>query len=135
MLKKTIKYVDYDGNEREEDFYFNISRAEVMEMELGVEGGYTAMINKIVASQDAPTIMKTFTRFILDSYGVKSPDGKRFVKSEELRNEFESTEAYSVLFMELCTDSESATNFVNAVLPKPKESDKPEMTVVSKPQD
>ena len=135
MLKKTIKYTDYMGNEREEDFYFNLSQAEVMEMEFGVDGGYTAMINRIVANQDAPTIMKTFKKFILDSYGVKTPDGRGFMKSEQLSNEFMATEAYSVLFMELCTDAEAATNFVNAVLPKPKDQDKPDLAVISKPQE
>lgn len=119
MLKKTIKYTDYDGNERTEDFYFNLSRAEVTKMEMGVDGGYTEMINRMVSKLDGPSIMNTFERFILDSYGEKSPDGKRFVKNEEIRENFKSTEAYSILFMELCTDSEKAVEFIKAVLPEP----------------
>lgn len=119
MLKKTIKYTDYNGTERTEDFYFNLTRAEVTEMEMGVDGGYTEMINRMVSKLDAPTIMHTFKRFILDSYGEKSPDGKRFLKSEEIRNNFMATEAYSILFMELCTDSEKAAAFIKAVLPEP----------------
>lgn len=117
MYKKTITYTDYNGVERKEDFYFHLSRAKVVEMEAGEEGGYSEMLKRIMDSQDAPSIMKVFKRFILDSYGVKSPDGKRFIQSEELSKEFESTEAYSELFMELCTNAESATEFVNSVLP------------------
>lgn len=118
MLKKTIKYVDYNGNERTEDKYFNLTEAEIVEMEMGVDGGYSAMINRIIAAQDAPTIMKTFKEFILKSYGIKSPDGVRFEKSDEISKAFMETEAYSVLFMELCTNAEAAAAFVNGIIPK-----------------
>lgn len=118
MLKKTITYTDYNGAERTEDFYFNLSKAEVMEMEMSVNGGYAEMIQRIVDAQDAPTIMETFKTIILKSYGQKSLDGKRFVKSEELAAEFSQTEAYSVLFMELATNADAAAEFVKGVLPK-----------------
>ena len=88
MLKKTITYEDYNGVERKEDFYFNLTEAEVMEMELSTKGGLTEMINRIVAAQDATAIVKIFKDLILKAYGVKSPDGKRFIKSQELRDEF-----------------------------------------------
>ena len=84
MLKKTITYKDYNGVERTEDFYFNLSKAEAMEMELSITGGLTEMIRKIVAAQDTPTIIATFKQIILKAYGEKSPDGRRFIKSEEL---------------------------------------------------
>lgn len=117
MLKKTITYTDYNGNERTEDFYFNLSKAEVMEMELGTAGGLAEMIRNIVSAQDAPAIINTFKEIILKAYGEKSPDGKRFVKSEEIRTAFSQTEAYSNLFMELSTDAEAGAEFVSGIMP------------------
>ena len=118
MFKKTIKYTDFDGNEREETFYFNLTEAEVTKMELGASGGYSNMLRRIIASQDSAEIMKTFERFIIDSYGEKSADGREFVKSPEITQKFMSTEAYSKLFIELCTDTNAAAAFANGVLPK-----------------
>lgn len=117
MLKKTITYTDYNGVERKEDFYFNLNKAEVTEMELSTEGGLAERIQKIVAAQDAPSIIKIFKKLILDAYGEKSPDGKRFVKSKELSDAFAQTEAYSNLFMELAVDAKAASDFVNGIVP------------------
>lgn len=117
MLKKTITYNDYNGTERTEDFYFNLSKAEIMEMEMGTTGGLAEMIQRIVAAQDAPAIIKVFKDLVLKAYGVKSPDGKRFEKSEKLSTEFSQTEAYSILFMELATDADAAAKFVNGIVP------------------
>lgn len=117
MLKKTIKYTDYDGVEREEDFYFNLSKAELMEMQTKTVGGLDAFIKKIVSTKDVPSIMEMFKDLILRCYGEKSADGKRFIKSEQLSKDFSETEAYSELFMELATDSKSAAEFVNGVIP------------------
>lgn len=141
MIKKTIKYNDYNGNERVEDFYFNLSRAEAMEMELGTAGGLTEMVRRIVAAQDTPSIVKVFKEMIMASYGEKSPDGKRFIKSDELATAFAQTEAYSKLFMELATDSNAAAAFVNGIVPDPpanatekpaNESDTPALTVIDR---
>ena len=117
MLKKIITYTDYNGIERTEPFYFNLSKAELMEMELGVTGGMTEMLDKIIAAKDAPSLMKTFKEMIMKAYGVKSDDGKRLIKSEELSIAFTQTEAYSVLFMELITDDKAAADFVNGIIP------------------
>lgn len=117
MIKKTITYVDYNDVERTEDFYFNLSKAELMEIEMSTSGGLVEMINRIVAAQDAPAIIKVFKELILKAYGVKSLDGKRFEKSDKLRTEFEQTEAYSQLFMELSTDADAASKFVNGIMP------------------
>lgn len=117
MLKKTITYIDYNGVERTEDFYFNLSKAEVLELEMGTTGGLTEMINKIVAAQDTPTLIKIFKDLVLRAYGEKSPDGKRFIKSDEIRDAFSQTEAYSNLFMELATDAEAASKFFNEIIP------------------
>lgn len=117
MLKKTITYTDYNNVKRTEDFYFNLSKAELMEMEMSTSGGLAEMINKIVAAQDTAAIIKIFKDLILKAYGEKSPDGKRIVKSEEISNAFAQTEAYSDLFMELATDADAAAAFVNGIVP------------------
>lgn len=117
MIKKTITYTDYNGNERTEDYWFNLSKAEVMEMEMSTTGGLAERIQKIVSAQDAPSIIKIFKELVLKAYGEKSADGKRFIKSEELSTAFSQTEAYSNLFMELATDSDAAAKFVNGIIP------------------
>ena len=117
MLKKTITYTDYDGVERTEDFYFNLSKAEIAEMELSTAGGLDKTINRIVAEQDGKRIIGLFKDLVLKSYGKKSDDGRRFIKSQELRDEFSQTEAYSDLFMELATDADAAAAFVNGIVP------------------
>ena len=117
MLKKTITYTDYNDVTHTETYFFNLSKAECMEMEMSTSGGLTEMINKIIETQDVPAIIKIFKDLILKAYGVKSPDGKRFIKSEELSTAFAQTEAYSVLFMELATNAEEAAAFVNGIMP------------------
>lgn len=117
MLKETITYVDYNGTERTEDFYFNLTRAEIIEMELETTGGLVEMMNRIIASQDSKSIKEQFKNMILRSYGEKSPDGRRFIKSEELSISFSQTEAYSILFEKLATDDGAATRFVNGIVP------------------
>lgn len=117
MLKKTMTYTDYNGVQRTEDFYFNLTKAEIMEMEMSTVGGLAGMIEKIIATQDAPSIIKIFKELVLKAYGEKSPDGKRFIKNEELSTAFSQTEAYSQLFMELATDSDAASKFVNGIIP------------------
>ena len=106
MLKKTIQYVDYNGVERKEDFYFNLSKAEVTEMELSVDGGLANMLEQIVNSKDNKRIVELFKNIILKAYGEKSPDGRRFMKSEEISQAFAETEAYSELFISLAMNGE-----------------------------
>lgn len=120
MLKKTITYTDYDGNERVEDFYFNLSKAEVAEMEMSEYGGLSNLLKKIVQEKDTKRIIEMFKDLILRSYGEKSQDGKRFVKNQELREAFSQTEAYSELFMELAGNAEAAAAFVNGIVPQPQ---------------
>lgn len=118
MLKKTLTYTDFDGNERTEDFYFNLTKAEIMEMEMSTTGGMQQLIKKIVDAQDTPQIISLFKEIILKAYGEKSLDGKRFIKTPELTAEFQQTTAYSDLFMTLATDSTAAANFINGIVPK-----------------
>ena len=117
MLKKTVTYTDYNGVERTEDLYFNLTTAEITEMEMSVSGGLTGMINRVVAAQDAPSIIKVFKELILKAYGEKSADGKRFIKSEELSTAFSQTEASSMIFMELATDEKAAAKFIEGIMP------------------
>lgn len=118
MLKKLIEYVDYDGNKRAENFYFNLNKAELMEMELGVTGGMRELLQLILEKQDIPKIIDAFKTIILRAYGEKSPDGRVFDKSPELSNAFAHTEAYSVLYMELLSDAKKAAEFINALMPE-----------------
>jgi len=116
MVIKTIKYTDYNGVERTEEFLFNLSKAEVAEMELSVEGRFSAYLEKIIKSKDTASIIKVFKELLLKSYGEKSPDGKYFKKSKELSEAFSQTEAYAELFMELSTDAGAASKFVNGLI-------------------
>lgn len=117
MLKRTIKYKDYDGNELEEDFYFNLNKSELVKLQTSVPGGLEQMLKTIINTKDGNAIMSMFAKVIHLAYGKKSPDGKRFVKSEEISEEFEQTLAYDQLFMELVTDADKAAAFIKAILP------------------
>lgn len=118
MLKKTMTYVDFDNNTRTEDFYFNLTKAEVLEMQMVEVGGLEQMLRKMIAEQNIPQLIKYWKFIILKAYGQKSPDGRRFMKSEEIANSFSQTNAYSDLYMELSTDGDKAADFVNAIMPQ-----------------
>lgn len=118
MLKKIMTYTDYNGVERTEEFLFNLSKAELMEMEMTTEGGMSSMIQGIVDSKNIPAIVNIFKKLLLKAYGKKSPDGRRFIKSEEISQEFAQTEAYSEMFMELATDADAAAAFINGIIPE-----------------
>lgn len=117
MLKRTITYTDYNDVQRTEDFYFNLSKSELAEMEFGIDGGFSAFLQKIVATKNVKELMAQFKRLILKSYGEKSLDGKRFIKSSELSEAFAQTEAYSELFLEM-VNTDKALEFVNGILPQ-----------------
>lgn len=116
MFKHTIKYTDYNGVEREEQFFFNLSKAELMEMELSTQAGVEEMIRMMIATNDNAKITQTYKNLILKSYGIKSEDGRRFIKSQQLRDEFEQSEAYSELFMELLSNGELQQKFINGII-------------------
>jgi hypothetical protein len=118
MLKREIKYEDFDGNEIEEIFYFNISKPELIEMEIEHEGGLGKFLQNIIETKDHRELIKKFKDIVLLAYGQKSEDGKRFIKSDKLREEFSQSAAYSTLFMELATDDGKAAIFLKGVLPK-----------------
>lgn len=117
MLKKTMTYIDFDGNEREEDFYFHLTEADIVAMDLSADGsgGLAKLIEKIAKETDGKKLIETFKGIILAAYGEKSPDGKRFIKNQEISDAFAQTQAYSDLFMQLATDAEYAGKFINQV--------------------
>lgn len=117
MLTKVIPYKDYNGEDQKFTAYFHLSKAELLQWELSEDGGLKARLERIIDSKDVPAIAKTFEEIIEKSYGVKSPDGKRFIKSKELLDEFKQTEAYSDFYMELATNDKAAIAFVKAVIP------------------
>lgn len=116
MIKKTITYTDYNGVERTETFYFNLNKAECAEFEISVDGGVSGMISRIIEAKDNKTIMEIFKKMLLMSYGIKSDDGRRFIKSDGIREGFEQSPAYPILFMELATDDKKAAEFFNQVI-------------------
>lgn len=116
MFKKVIKFEDFNGTSREETFYFNLSKAELMEMELSTQAGVEEMIRMLIATKDNAKIMQIFKDLILKSYGIKSEDGTRFIKSKELREAFEQSNAYSELFMEMITNPDVQAAFINGVI-------------------
>lgn len=120
MIKKTVTYTDFNGNERTEDFYFNLTELELAELDLGisgVSGGLLELLKKIVREKDQRQIVEYFKKIVLMAYGEKTADGRRFVKSEEIRNGFAPTEACSKIFMELAKDADAAAKFINGIMP------------------
>lgn len=123
MIKKTMTYMNYNNEEVTEDFYFNLTKAECLEMEMVAQGGLAEQLEGIVKSKDKKKIVETFKEVVLKAYGVKSQDGRRFIKTPELAAEFAQTEAYSDLFMELATKANAAIEFVNGIIPTVEPAD------------
>lgn len=118
MLKKTITCKNFNDVETTEDYWFNLTESEILEMQLGTAGGLDESLKQIVAGMDLPRMVNFFKDFVLKAYGVKSPDGKRFIKNDEIREAFSQTNAYNKLFMELAFDDVAAAEFINGVIPK-----------------
>ena len=131
MLKKTITYTDYNGTERTEDFYFNLSRAEITEMELSMAGGMRAYIQKIIAAKSQLALVTLFKEIVMKSYGKKSPDGRLFMKNDAIRAEFEAHPAYSMIYMDLVTDEAKASAFVNGIIPADAQNVNPAMEMAA----
>lgn len=118
MIKKTIQYEDLDGNPTQEDYYFHLSKAEIIELEMSKDGGWTKFVQSIVDAKDGATIVSLLKKIILTAYGKRSEDGKSFIKSEDDRRAFEMSEAYSELFVELSMNADKAAEFMNGIVPK-----------------
>lgn len=118
MIKWPITYTDYNGETRTEDFYFNLNKAELMEMNLNANGALEEYYKRLVDLHDGKQIAEEYKNLILKAYGEKSLDGRRFIKSAQLRDEFEQTEAFVELYMQLATEEGAAARFIEGVLPK-----------------
>lgn len=121
MLKKEITYKDLDDNDVTETFWFHLSRAEMAEMALakeGKEGGFDVWVRTLINAKDGEVLVETFKKILLSTVGVRSEDNKRFIKNDEIRNNFLYSDAYSQLFMELMTDTDKVSAFINGVVPK-----------------
>lgn len=123
MLKKTITYTDYNGVERTEDFYFNLTKAELADMQMSEKEGFDQKLKNIIEAKDNKSIYETFKYFIHSSYGEKSIDGKRFMKKDPVTGAplyiaFMETEAYSVLFLDLVQSDENMAAFINGIMPR-----------------
>lgn len=129
MYKKTLEYEDFNGDKVKEDLYFNLSKAELLEMNFRAKGGLKNYIEAIINAHDQETLTDIFKSLLLKSYGVKSPDGRKFLKSDKIREEFECSIPYDILFTTLATNAKEAADFVNGILPKElvEEMDKVEM--------
>jgi hypothetical protein len=128
VLKKTITYKNFNDEEVSEDYFFHLSKAELVELEMSHQDGLSEALQRIIEAQDGKAIIAEFKKIILGAYGKKSPDGKRFIKTQELRDEFESSEAYSTLFMELVTETDKAIEFINGIVPAGLEADAAKVT-------
>ena len=117
MLKKTITYKDFNGVEHTEDFFFHLSEVELIELEVSEREGFGELLQRIIDEKDAKNLVGIFRKFILEAYGEKSEDGKRFIKSDQLREEFSQTAAYPALYMELATNAQVAADFMTGILP------------------
>lgn len=118
MISKTFTYMDYNGNDRTETCYFNLNETEIIELESSAEGGLSVQLEDLTKSNDNKKLFETFKSIILKSYGEKSPDGRRFIKSKELTDAFEQSIPFSMLFMELAVDANAASSFINGIIPK-----------------
>lgn len=117
MIKKTVTYIDYNGEERTETYRFNLNRVEVLDMQMTTIGGYTEKLQALIDAKNTAELYKLFKDLVLRSYGVISEDGKRFIKTDKLREEFEQTEAYVTIYMELATNTDKAIEFINGITP------------------
>ena len=133
MLKRDITYEDFNGDMITEAFYFNLTRTEIIELEVGYDGGLEAALKRIVAAENKQQLVTEFKKLVLLSYGVKSEDGKRFIKNDRLREEFSQTPAFDILFMDLATNDDAAAVFVKGILPKEmaKEIEKAEVIPIT----
>jgi len=136
MLKRDITYEDFNGEKITETFYFNLTRTEIIDLETSVDGGLEAAIQRMIKSSDIRGVITEVKKIVLMAYGIKDPEGKRFIKSDKLREEFSQTAAFDELFMELASSDDAATRFIKGVIPKEvaENSDKPTVPPLPAPK-
>lgn len=133
MLKRNITYENFDGNKVTDVFYFNLTKTEILDVQLGYEGGLEEFIKKVVAAEDLKSLIVEFKKIILLSYGERSDDGKYFRKSDHMREEFSQTAAFDSLFMELATNDKAAADFVLGIIPRDWQTELKKTEVVNLP--
>lgn len=136
MLKRTINYEDFNGENVSEVVYFNLTKSELIELEVSYNNGFSDSLQSIIEAKDQKSLISEFKKIVLLSYGIKSEDGKRFIKSDKLREEFEQTAAYNSLFMELAINDGAAAAFINGIMPKDlivADQDKPDANAAPHP--
>lgn len=117
MLKKTIKYTNFSGVERERTLYFDLTKAELTMLGLSVDGGLDVVLTNLMEAENIPELIQNFEKILLLSYGEKSEDGERFIKGDDISRKFKESPVYDEIFMELITDEKKAADFINAVMP------------------
>lgn len=117
MIKETITYTDYNGTERTEDFYFNMTKTELLRMEQDKSGSFSGVLEKFIKAKDNADLFDAIEKFIFKAYGEKSADGRQFKKSEEISESFFQSPAYEVLFDKLNGNSEYSYNFIMGIVP------------------
>lgn len=117
MHKEPITYIDYNGTERTEEFYFNLTEQELIDMQLTTAGGYAETVKAIIDAKDQPALIAIFKELLHKAYGKKTPDGRRFDKSKEILDDFIHCPAYSKLYMRLVTDDKFAAKFISGLIP------------------
>lgn len=117
MLKKEVSYVDYDGNKVTETLYFNMTKTEIAAMQVRMDGKFIDYLQDLVKGNKIERLFHIFKDIVLDSYGKKSDDGRRFVKSKELRDDFEASIPFDNMMMEMLQDPDKQSQFVRAILP------------------
>lgn len=128
MLKKTISYEDFNGKQVEQTCYFHLSKSELVELEMSRPGGLQAWLQRIIEAEDGKSLMEEFKNLILKAYGKRTEDGSGFRKSQALREEFEASQAYDTLFMEVATDADAAAAFVNGIVPNNMQTELAKLT-------
>lgn len=134
MLKRDITYEDFNGERVTETFYFNFTKTEIVELELAYEGGMEATLQKIIKAENLKALVDEFKKIVLLAYGERSPDGKRFIKNDDIREAFSQTAAYDALFMELATDDDAAATFIKGIVPADLSRELVKTQIVELPQ-
>lgn len=117
MFKTTINYVDFDGVSREEDLYFNLTKMEMMDLELSVEGGFSNKLQELLNNNNSFEMFEIIKTFINKSYGVKSDDGRKFIKNDEVLNDFLQSAVYDEFVTSLITNEDNMNSFIIGIMP------------------
>lgn len=117
MFVKKITFTNYLGIEKTKECHFQLTKTELGEIAFSMKGGFIANIQRMMDDLDEPELLKNFKKIIFMSYGEISPDGDRFMKSEEISRAFSETPAYDILMQELQSNEEMFSEFMHNIIP------------------